>query len=211
MNNNRAHLTIVLDRSGSMSSIAEDMEGGLNTFIKEQKELPGELTVSFYRFDDICEKVLDFVPVQMIGNLKLEPRNSTALNDAIGKAVRETGETLSKMREKDRPALVTVMIVTDGGENASKEYTSQMVKDMVSEQENKYNWKFTYLGANQDSFSVAKNYGLNLDSVSNYATKNSENVWKDYNFKMRNARSASVNGASVSMNYSESERKALEE
>jgi len=198
-----------MDRSGSMQSIAKDMEGGLNTFIQEQKEEPGELTVSFYRFDDVCEKVIDFAQISTVGELKLEPRNMTALNDAIGKAVKETGEVLSKMLEEDRPGLVTIMIVTDGGENASKEYTAEMVKSMVSEQESKYNWKFTYLGANQDSFAVGQNYGLNLASVANYATSNSNEVWKNYSGKMSAARSCNSSGCSVSMAYSDTEREVL--
>jgi len=210
MNNNKSHLCVVMDRSGSMSNIAKDMEGGLNSFIKEQKELPGELTVSFYRFDDFCERVIDFIPVKMVGELKLEPRNMTALNDAIGKAVKETGEALAKMKEEDRPALVTIMIITDGGENSSREYTAEMVKQMVTEQETKYNWKFTYLGANQDSFSVASNYGINLTGVSNYAVANSEKVWHDYNNKMLRARSVSASGGNASMAYSGVERDALE-
>lgn len=209
MNRNKSHVCIIMDRSGSMQSIAKDMEGGLNTFIQEQKKEPGELTVSFYRFDDVCEKVIDFAQISTVGELKLEPRNMTALNDAIGKAVKETGEVLSKMLEEDRPGLVTIMIVTDGGENASKEYTAEMVKSMVSEQESKYNWKFTYLGANQDSFAVGQNYGLNLASVANYATSNSNEVWKNYSGKMSAARSCNSSGCSVSMAYSDTEREVL--
>lgn len=209
MNRNRCHLCIIMDRSGSMQSIAKDMEGGLNSFIEDQKKLPGELTVSYYRFDDYCEKVLHFEPVQSIGELRLEPRGMTALNDAIGMAIKETGQTLARIREEDRPGLVTVLIITDGGENSSKEYTSETIKTMVTEQESKYNWKFNYLGANQDSFAVASNYGINVASVSNYSTSKSDKVWKNYSGKVLRSRNVCATGGLPTMDFCDEERDEL--
>lgn len=100
MNKNKAHITIVMDRSGSMNRIARDMEGGLNTFLNEQKKQPGQCTLSLYSFDDTVERDLYFADIQSVSKLELVPRGMTALNDAIGRAVVETGEYLAKLEEK---------------------------------------------------------------------------------------------------------------
>lgn len=209
MNKNKSHLTIIMDRSGSMSTIARDMEGGLNQLIEEQKKQLGECTVSFYKFDNEIERDLYFSNIQSVGELKLEPRGMTALNDAIAKAVIETGEYLSNLQEKDRPALVTVVIVTDGGENSSVEYKDpNVIKKMIDEQTTKYSWHFNYLGANQDSFAVAAQYGV--QNVSNYSLGKAESVMKNFSGKMSAARSATSYGMSVnSLSYTKEDMDEL--
>lgn len=90
MRKDYTHISIVLDRSGSMSGIAKDMEGGLRSFIEEQKKVDGKCTVSLYRFDDTTDKVYDFIDIQEASDFKLEPRGMTALNDAVGYAIKDT-------------------------------------------------------------------------------------------------------------------------
>lgn len=208
-NKNYSHLTIVLDRSGSMSNIAQEMESGLKTLLEDQKKLGGKCTLSFIKFDDEYQKELDFVDIHNVKELKLHARGLTALNDALGRAIVETGETLSKMKEEDRPGLITVVVVTDGMENASKEFSSDQIKKMISEQESKYNWHFNFLGANQDSFATAANFGIKEDNVSNYTNNNSGKVFDNYSKKFMASRSALYSGQAISMAYNESDRTDL--
>ena len=91
-----------------MSSIKEDMEGGLKSFLEKQKTLPGECLVSVYQFDDIYETVFEMRPVKDVGNIPLVPRGSTALHDAIGKTINTVGIRLEKTPESGRPQLEMV-------------------------------------------------------------------------------------------------------
>lgn len=153
-------ITVVMDRSGSMQACQSDAEGGLNRFIDDQKKLPGEALFTLVQFDHEYEFVHRGVPIRTVPHCNLVPRGNTALLDAVGRAIVETGERLANMPEKERPGLVVFVITTDGQENASKEYTRDRIKEMISHQTSVYNWQFTYLGANQDSFAEAGGLGI---------------------------------------------------
>ncbi len=209
MKDKYSHIVIILDRSGSMESGRSDMQGGLNTFLADQKKFSQEnpdcsCTLSFVKFDDKYELVHDFKNLQEVESLELHPRGGTALNDAIGKTITDVGQKLSDMNEEDRPSTVTVFIVTDGAENASIQFTTEQIKSMIQHQEEVYKWKFTYLGADQDSFAVANNLGLNVGSVANYSKGKALNLFSGLSNKMSAVRSASSNVAYV--DYSEEER-----
>jgi len=92
--------------------------------------------------------------------LPTAPRGNTALLDAIGQTLNTVGARLSKTPEAERPGKVIVVILTDGMENASKEFSAARVKEMITEQHGKYSWEFVYLGANQDAFKVGNSYGI---------------------------------------------------
>lgn len=202
MNRNYTHFTAILDRSGSMGNIAKDMEGGLNTLVEQQKKEDGKCTFSLYKFDDIVERDFFFAKIQAVGEISLVPRGSTALNDCLARAIIETGEYLRNLPEAERPGLVSIVIVTDGYENASKEYRDySLVKKMIQEQESKYNWQFTYLGTNQDSLAVAQNYGLDVSKVSNYAPSKAGNVFRNTSDKLKRARSVMGSGADMGCVY----------
>ena len=156
----KTELIIILDRSGSMSGIRSDMEGGLKSFIEKQKTLPGECLVSVYKFDDIYETVFETRPIKDVGDIPLVPRGSTALHDAMGKTINRVGVRLAKTPEEDRPTLVMVMTITDGQENASRQFTADQVKELVKHQTDTYKWDFTFLGANQDAVLTAQNLGI---------------------------------------------------
>ena len=116
---------VILDRSGSMETIRNDVIGGFNTFLDKQKATPGEGTISLYRFDDQYETVYQGVNLKDARNMTrddLVPRNGTALYDAIGRTINSVGARLSALPESERPDQVLVMILTDGQENASKEF-----------------------------------------------------------------------------------------
>lgn len=160
MKDNYTHLSLVVDRSGSMASIRDDAEGGINTLIKEQSAVPGEMTVSLYQFDDNYEKVYGPIAATDAPEYRLSPRGMTALLDATGRAIVETGEFLANLPEDQRPSKVIFCVVTDGHENSSHEYTRDQIKKMVETQTNQFNWEFVYIGANVDAFDEAQSLGF---------------------------------------------------
>lgn len=156
-------LVCILDRSGSMWNIADDAIGGFNTFINEQKKVEGDANVTVALFDDRYDLIFDNVNIEEISELTSEvyyPRGGTALYDAIGKTMQCVGARLNNTPEDERPETVIVAILTDGHENQSTEYTSEKIKEMIEHQEEKYDWTFMYLAANQDSFSVGQQFGM---------------------------------------------------
>lgn len=157
---NKALIVVILDRSGSMQSIKDDMIGGFKHFIDEQKALPGTCEVSLYQFDDQYGVVYEQKPIKDTPALVLEPRGYTALWDALGRTIVNVGIQLSKLSEDQRPGAMVVLIITDGQENASHEFTADRVRDMVKVQETDYKWKFAYLGAAASSFTDAQQLGI---------------------------------------------------
>ena len=163
---NLSELIIILDRSGSMASIRADMEGGFKTFIRDRHRDATDVRVSLYQFDDVYETVYERRPARDIERLHLEPRGSTALFDAIARTITTVGRRLSATPEEQRPGALVVMIITDGMENASREYArdlggAQRVRQMIEHQEQKYAWKFLYLGADPAAFEEAAAIGIN--------------------------------------------------
>ena len=166
------HVSILIDKSGSMQSIKDDVIGGFNQLIEDQKKEQGELTVSLVQFDGNNELDFnvtnDFSPVNKVISLNeknYQPRGNTPLNDALARLILETGNKLTSLNEDDRPEKVIFVCITDGQENSSREHTTASVKAMIEVQEKVYKWKFIYIGANQDSFAEgnARGMGSSLD------------------------------------------------
>ena len=141
------HLTLVVDRSGSMEAMKEEAQGGINTLLTEQFALPGKLTVTLVEFDDHIDTVARLAKKTI--DYSLVPRGMTALLDAVGSEIVKTGADLDKMKEDARPEKVLFVIVTDGEENQSKEYTFEKVKELIAHQKDAYNWSFQFLGAGE--------------------------------------------------------------
>jgi uncharacterized protein YegL len=156
MRDDYTDISIVLDRSGSMQGIASDMVGGLQTFLDDQRKVPGKCIVNLYQFDNYYDIVFEDKYIHDLPLIQLQPRNATALHDAVGRTINRTGERLRGMPEHERPSRVFMLIVTDGLENCSKEFNAAQVRQMVEHQKNVYNWNFVYVGANQDAVLVAK-------------------------------------------------------
>lgn len=168
-NPNHTHVAVVLDRSGSMQSIRDDAEGGLRQFIEDQKREPGKMTMTVVRFDTEYELRHRNVDLKDIDGIKLEPRGGTALLDAIGKTIVIVGEDLAAMAEADRPGKVLFVIITDGYENSSVEWTREMVFEKITEQRETYNWEFIYLAANQDAIKTGMSFGIQPNSAKTFA------------------------------------------
>lgn len=169
---NLTDITIVLDRSGSMASVQDDTIGGFNTFLSEQQSVDGEANLSLVQFDDQYEVVYDGRPIKSADKLTpatFQPRGMTALLDAIGRTINSVGTRLGALDESERPDKVVMVIMTDGFENASKEFDNIKIAEMIRTQTNDYNWQFLFVGANQDAVLSAKSMGIAASHSMSYA------------------------------------------
>lgn len=148
----------LLDCSGSMESCWDDTIGGYNALVKEQTEFGGTMTLVQFDHDYIMTyKQVPIGDVVPLNRTTYKPRGSTALLDAIGRTIKDW----------KNPTAPTVIILTDGQENASREYTKAHIKDLI-EAKTKEGWTFMYLGANQDAFAEAGSMGIAPACTMNY-------------------------------------------
>ena len=168
MRNDLTDITLVVDRSGSMNQIREDAEGGVNSFIQRQAQEPGEAMLTLVQFDTEYEFVHRGVSMGNVPKYELHPRGMTALLDAVGRSIHETGLRLANMKEEDRPGLVVFVIMTDGHENSSVEFSKSQVKKLIGQQQSVYNWQFVFLGADQDAFDEAASMGISADGAATF-------------------------------------------
>ena len=164
----KTEILVITDRSGSMGSIADDVIGGFNRFLKDQKRQPGDARMTYTQFDGEYQVVYTARNIQQVEELNhstFVPRGSTALFDAIGRTLNEQGK---RIKDEAWAELVVVCIITDGEENASKEYSKSRVREMVSHAEAN-GWKFLFLAANQDAFAASRDFGSSAKYSGNFA------------------------------------------
>ena len=164
-------LVFILDRSGSMAGLEGDTIGGFNAMIEKQKKAEGEACVSTVLFDHVSAVIHDRVDLRKIAPMTeadYSVRGSTALLDAIGKAIHHIGNVHKYAREEDRPERTLFVITTDGMENASHRYSAPQVKQMIERQKRKYGWEFIFLGANIDAVETARRFGIGSDRAVSY-------------------------------------------
>ncbi|MCB7136048.1 hypothetical protein [Cellulosimicrobium marinum] len=170
--NTLTHLAMLLDRSGSMQAIKAATEQGFDLFLSEQREAPGRCTVTLAQFDNEYEEVYTDLDLRDVPPLELRPRGMTALLDSIGRLVQTTALRIAQLPDEQRPATVIVGIMTDGHENASKEYTHAAIKALVTEREETFGWTFLYMGANQDAIEVGASLGVKRERSLTYEAGN---------------------------------------
>ena len=168
-NPNLTHIAFLLDRSGSMQSIKDDTEGGFDAFISEQRQQGGDCRVTLAQFDNEYEEVYRDLPLAEVPPLHLAPRGSTALLDSVGRLVTTTGERLATLTEDERPGMVIIGIMTDGHENASREWTHPAVKALIEQQTKAYGWQFLFMGADQDAIEVGTSIGVAASHAMTYS------------------------------------------
>lgn len=203
------HLLLIADRSGSMSNIADDMNGGITTLLAEQAAEPGTLRVDLWTFDRIVEHIVKAGRATDVPKEVIVPRGSTALNDAVGQAVTELGESFAALSENKRPGKVVVVIVTDGEENSSREWRAEQVRALVEKQQDTYSWQFVFLGANIDSFATAGGYGIGRSGTMDFAASSAgvANAFAASSASLRSYRG----GATSSISYDDDDREAAME
>jgi hypothetical protein len=163
---------VLVDRSGSMAQVKEDMEGGLNTFIESQAKLPGKANLTLAQFNTRYEIIHHPMPIQDVPRFSLLPGGMTALLDSVGKFVTDIGADLAQVPEDERPGKVIICIVTDGLENSSREWTREGVKKLVEQQQADYQWEFVFLGANMDAVAEGDSLGIQRGSSLTFDTRN---------------------------------------
>jgi len=161
------HVSFLLDRSGSMGAIRDDVIGGFNQFLREQQAQPGACRMTLVQFDSQgpFEILADARPVAEIVPLdaaRYQPRASTPLLDALGQLL-EHADRRARGRNED----VVVVVFTDGQENASREWTRAALFERI-EALKKQGWSFVFLGANQDSYAEAGALGFTRGSTSDW-------------------------------------------
>ena len=159
------HIAVILDRTGSMESIRDDTIGGFNAFLNEQKQQPGKATLTLVQFDsqDPYEVIHQVKTIKEVPELTREtyvPRATTPLLDAMGRGINDLEKCLADMKEGDRLVKVVFVVITDGQENASREFQRDQILKMINEKEKQSGWQFVFLSADLDAINDAMAQGF---------------------------------------------------
>ena len=201
----RTDIVIILDRSGSMQSRKDDHEGGLRSFIRDQRQLAGEVRVTLVRFDtaDPCEIAM---AERLVGEVQdddliLVPRGGTPLLDAVG-------ETLTKFAHLT--GRVICMVITDGQENDSRTWKKAAVQDLVTSR-TAVGWTVLYLGANVDEFAEAGGIGVGAQHAAGYADspRGTQTMYRTASEKLLQARAVAPGASAGIMAFTAEERAHL--
>jgi hypothetical protein len=194
-NKDTALLVFLLDRSGSMHSIKEDIEGGLNAYVAKQRVEPGTARASLHQFDNTYEDVYLDLPLAEVPLFNLEPRGGTALLDSIARTIFETRRRIAAMPADRRPGVVHFNIATDGLENASREYTPQAIRSLIQTQEKVDHWVISYMGCDQDAVEVGTSLGISPERSLTYTRDTAVQAMDAYSQMTSTARRARSRGA----------------
>lgn len=182
MKKNLVEVVFILDRSGSMGGFEADTIGGFNSMLAKQNSEDAKVYVSTVLFDNKIEVLHDRVELQNVKPLTEKEyyvRGCTALLDAIGGSIKHIARVHKYAREEDRPNKTLFVIITDGYENASQEYTYRDVKKMITKEQEKYGWEFIFLGADIDVAKEAESLGIRADRSVRFR-KDSRGVVKNF-------------------------------
>ena len=163
MKNNLTELVFILDKSGSMSGLESDTIGGFNSMLKKQKAVDGDCRITTVLFDNNYELLHDRIDIRAVSEMtdkEYQVGGSTALLDAIGLSIQKLIAVQKNTSPEYRAGNVMFVIITDGAENASREYTAEKVKALIEIQKEKYGWAFVFLGANIDAVETARRFGI---------------------------------------------------
>lgn len=187
-------LVFILDRSGSMGGLETDTIGGYNSMLTKQQAVEGECLMTTVLFDDRYELLHDRIDIRAVSPITTREyyvRGSTALLDAVGKTVRKIENAQRHTAEDFRAERVMVVIITDGYENASREYTLPHVKALIEQHKENDQWEFIFLGANIDAIEAAGRFGIQADHAQNY---HSDSIGVALNFKVMSETAARFRG-----------------
>lgn len=188
---NKTLIAALLDRSGSMSSSKLATEDGWRDLITEQSGEPGCCEVTLAQFDTEYEVLYPRTDIAAVPEFVVDPRGRTALLDATGRFITEIGEQLASLPEEQRPGAVICLIMTDGFENASRQWTWDAVKALITQQREVYGWEFIFLGANIDAVEVGARMGVDANDALTFAAGSyhgNRAAYRATSDKMRQAR-----------------------
>jgi len=164
-------LVFILDKSGSMSGLETDTIGGFNSMLQKQQAVEGECRITTVLFDNRYELLHDRIDIKAVSPItekEYQVGGSTALLDAIGRTINKIGNAQKNTAEDYRAEKVMFVIITDGEENSSREYSPEKVKALIERQKTKYGWEFIFLGANMDAVETAGRFGISSDRAQNF-------------------------------------------
>lgn len=169
-------MNIIIDESGSMMRREEEVINGFNEYIQNQRKTAeaqrfGNVYVSLTKFSNTAKVIFAAKEISQVAEMTKDdykPDGITALNDAYGKTIAEVSEAVKDWTAK--PSVLTVLI-TDGGENASTDYTSERVSQLIDEKE-KEGWTFVFLGSDRKSFQTAQKLGIRAGNFMQYDNEN---------------------------------------
>lgn len=171
MNKNLTELVFILDRSGSMSGLESDTVGGFNSMLQKQRAVDGECRITTVLFNHSCKLLHDRIDIRAVNPMtdkEYQVGGSTALIDAIGMTINKIVNVRKSTADEYRAEKVMFVIITDGEENSSREYSAEKVKAMIEREKEKYGWEFVFLGANIDAVQTAGRFGISADRAVDY-------------------------------------------
>lgn len=164
-------LVFILDRSGSMSGLENDTIGGFNSMLQKQRAIDGECRITTVLFDHSYKLLHDRIDIGAVSPLTEKEYyvgGSTALIDAIGVTINKLVNVQKSTAEEYRAEKVMFVIITDGEENSSREYSAEKVRKMIELEKEKYGWEFVFLGANIDAVQTAGQFGISANRAVDY-------------------------------------------
>ena len=199
MKQSTTHITVILDRTGSMDSIRDDTIGGFNHFLEQQQAEPGKATLTLVQFDsqDPYEVIHHFVPIKKVPKLTREtyvPRATTPLLDAIGRGINDLESSLAAKKKNNKDTKVVMVVITDGYENASCEFKRSQIEKMIKTKQKKDNWQFVYLSADLSSINDALDHGFDRDAVMAFDkdAQGTDEAWRATSARIADYRAARI-------------------
>ena len=165
----RVLVNFIQDRSGSMQSVWQETLSGFRAFINELRDKGEKESVEYLfsltTFDTLVETPVIAEPIKNVDIdilIKHGPRGSTALYDAVGVTIQNTDQNRHGAEK------IIVVVVTDGHENSSREWTKDRLHSAVDAKLNAGDWTFTYLGTQPETWDDAEAFGMNRAAARSY-------------------------------------------
>ena len=170
MRRDYTHISVILDRTGTMEAICADTIGGFNAFLKQQQAEPGYATMTLVQFDsqdpyEVLQRLQPLSNVPELTRATYVPRASTPLLDALGRGIIDLELSLTQMPDAERPARIVMVIITDGQENASREFRKEQVAKMIKSKQEQFDWQFVFLSADLAAITDALASGVRAASA----------------------------------------------
>lgn len=170
---NYIKLINIIDRSGSMDSKIDSAISGFNEFLQDQKKIEGNALVSTILFNtgyDVLYEDVDIQTCKFLDKNNYVPQGGTSLYDCICKTISNEIDKLGSLSLEERPEKTLCIILTDGFENSSREFSREDVKKMITEMRNDFKWEFLFLGADENTSLTAETF--NISKGNSYAFDN---------------------------------------
>lgn len=164
-------LVFILDKSGSMAGLESDTIGGYNAMLAKQAAIEGRCLITTVLFDHRYQLLHDRIDIRAVRPLTekdYQAGGSTALLDAMGRTLDKIISIQKHTAPDYRAQKVIFVIITDGQENSSRDYSPDQIKQMVEFQKEQYGWEFIFLGANIDAIVTASAFGIGSDRALDY-------------------------------------------